>query len=126
MLYLITDDYNRVLTTVAAPDDDAVSIAVERADKPDLCLFSADLYSDGSVHVGHWPDGEDWERVLTTHGVPNAYGSNTPARPAPVPPLDTQDAVLITCLLQAAIDQHTLPDGQHERAAHLLRRLTAR
>ncbi|MFE2852675.1 hypothetical protein ACFXJO_16285 [Streptomyces lavendulae] len=125
MLYLLTDDSRRALVSLPVPDDDMVTVAVERADQPGLLLAALDLHADGTVNVGHWPNGEDWERVLTTRGVPDAYGVHIPADPAPVPLLDAQDTALITRLLQAAIDQRTLPDSQHEQAAQLLHRLTA-
>ncbi|MGZ2361464.1 hypothetical protein LRE75_33100 [Streptomyces sp. 372A] len=125
MLYLLTDDFRHALVSLPVPDEDIVTVAVERADQPGLLLAALDLHADGTVNVGHWPTGEDWERVLTTRGQLDAYGSHTPAPPAPVPLLDTQDTALITHLLQAAIDQRTLPDSQAERAAHLLHHLTA-
>ncbi|MEV6676241.1 hypothetical protein AB0N09_05140 [Streptomyces erythrochromogenes] len=124
MLYLLTDDARRALVSLPVPAEGMATIAVERADQPGLLLAGIDLHADGTVNVGHWPDGEDWERVLTTHGVPNAYGTSTPAQPSPVPLLDPEDAALITRLLQAAIDQRPLPDDQHQQAAQLLYRLT--
>ncbi|MFE0778903.1 hypothetical protein ACFW3E_38380, partial [Streptomyces sp. NPDC058861] len=68
MLYLLTDDYRRALVSLPVPDNDMVTVAVERADQPGLLLAALDLHADGTVNVGHWPTGEDWERVLTTRG----------------------------------------------------------
>ncbi|MEU9420977.1 hypothetical protein [Streptomyces sp. NPDC048272] len=123
MLYLLTDDYRRALVSLPVPADGTATIAVERADEPGLLLAAFDLHADGTVTIGHWPNGDDWERVLTTRGVPDAYGPSTPADPTSVPLLDAQDAVLLVRLLQTAIDQRTLPDDQHEQAAQLLCRL---
>src|SRR5690606_6147783 len=39
-----------------------------------------DLHNDGTAVVGHWPDGEDWDRVVSTAGVPDASGHSIPAR----------------------------------------------
>ncbi|MFD6470796.1 hypothetical protein [Streptomyces goshikiensis] len=124
MQYLITDS-SRSLFAVDVPDDDIRSIVIERADRPGLLLAGIDLHPDGTVTVGHWPDGTDWVEVLDTRGVPNPHGPSTP-QPAPVPLLDLQDAALLVHLLQTAIDSRTLPDNQHGQAAQLLHRLTPR
>jgi hypothetical protein len=57
-------------------------VTVVRVDSPDLLYVGADLHNDGTIVVGHWPDGEDWDRVVRTAGVPDACGHPTPARPA--------------------------------------------
>ncbi|WP_331732098.1 hypothetical protein OG613_47435 (plasmid) [Streptomyces sp. NBC_00015] len=85
MRFLITDDSRRILTSIEvpdAPDGEAVTIGIEHADRPDLLYVGADLYADGTVSVGHWPDGEDWVNILRTGGVPDPFGLATPARPA--------------------------------------------
>lgn len=84
MRYLITGDSRQILAVIDVPDrpdGESRTIALERADRPDLMLAGADLYADGTVVVGHWPDGEDWERVLHTAGVPDQCGHSTPALP---------------------------------------------
>ncbi|MFK0047771.1 hypothetical protein ACIQU4_27520 [Streptomyces sp. NPDC090741] len=90
--YLITDDRRRTLATIDVTTDEPLTVAIERADEPELLYLSADLHPDGSVHVGHWPDGETWNVLLRTHGVRNQYGRGTPARPAE--PLHTRDAIV--------------------------------
>ncbi|MEU7031636.1 hypothetical protein AB0A60_33680 [Streptomyces sp. NPDC046275] len=85
MRFLITDDSRRILTAVDVPDSpdgESATIGIERADRPDLLYVGADLHNDGTVVVGHWPDGEYWDRVVSTAGVPDACGHSTPARPA--------------------------------------------
>ncbi|MFE4309143.1 hypothetical protein ACFRR6_24200 [Streptomyces sp. NPDC056891] len=124
MQYLITDS-SRPLFAVDVPVDDIRSIVVERADQPGLLYAGLDLHPNGTVTVGHWPNGEDWVEVLDTTGVPSAYGPST-LQPAPVPLLDPHDVALLVRLLQTAIDQRTLPGDQHEQAAQLLHRLTPR
>ncbi|MFF7117420.1 hypothetical protein ACFY91_34630 [Streptomyces albogriseolus] len=85
MRFLITDDYRRILTAndvPDAPEGESATICIERADRPDLLSVGADLHNDGTIVAGHWPDGEYWERVVSTAGVPDACGSSTPAHPA--------------------------------------------
>lgn len=88
MRFLITDDSRRILTAIEVPETpegETATIGIERADRPDLLYVGADLHSDGTVIVGHWPDGEEWERVVhvvRTAGVPDACGHATPALPA--------------------------------------------
>lgn len=85
MRFLITDDSRRILTAIDVPDvpeGESATIGIERADRPDLLYAGADLHNDGTVVVGHWPDGEDWVRVVHTVGVPDACGHSTPADPA--------------------------------------------
>ncbi|MFD6113764.1 hypothetical protein ACFWG0_27150 [Streptomyces yangpuensis] len=83
MRFVITDDNGTVLATAEPPSEGATSINIEREDRPDLLFASADLYgSDGSVHLGHWPGGVEWETLLHTTGVPNPYGSGRRAAPA--------------------------------------------
>ncbi|MCX4681646.1 hypothetical protein OG413_41330 [Streptomyces sp. NBC_01433] len=85
MQFLITDDSRRILTAIDVPDipdGDASTIGIERADRPDLLYVGADLYADGTITVGHWPDGEDWDRLVHTAGVPDQCGHTTPALPA--------------------------------------------
>ncbi|MFJ4342639.1 hypothetical protein [Streptomyces sp. NPDC088915] len=81
MRYLITDDANNTLATLDVPKTEGTTtVVIERADDPDLTLCGIDLHGDGTVVVGHWPEGEDWHRVFTTTGVPNAYSGGTPPR----------------------------------------------
>lgn len=85
MRFLITDASRRILTAIDVPDStegESATIGVERADRPDLLYVGADLHNDGTVVVGHWPDGEHWDRVVSTAGVPNACDHPTPAHPA--------------------------------------------
>ncbi|MFI9772203.1 hypothetical protein ACIHJG_35875 [Streptomyces sp. NPDC052415] len=85
MQYLITDDSRQILTAIDVPDNpdgESTTICIERADRPDLLYVGVDLHNDGTAVVGHWPDGEDWDRVVSTAGVPDACGHSTPARPA--------------------------------------------
>ncbi|MFH0245963.1 hypothetical protein ACGRHY_26910 [Streptomyces sp. HK10] len=85
MRFLITDDSRRILTALDVPDTpegESTTIGIERADRPDLLYVGADLHNDGTVVVGHWPDGEDWDRLVRTAGVPDACGNSTPAHPA--------------------------------------------
>lgn len=85
MRFLITDDSRRILTTIDVtdtPDGETATVGIERADRPDLLYVGADLHSDGTVSVGHWPDGEEWERLLRTVGVPDGCGNAAPALPA--------------------------------------------
>ncbi|MFJ9580847.1 hypothetical protein ACIRQF_31220 [Streptomyces sp. NPDC101191] len=85
MRFLITDDSRRTLATIDVPetaDEEVSTIAIERADRPDLLYVGADLHADGTVSVGHWPHGEEWENLVRTAGVPDPCGNATPARPA--------------------------------------------
>lgn len=85
MRFLITDDYRRTLAAIdvpETPDGDATTIGIERADRPDLLYVGADLYADGTVSIGHWPQGEEWESLVRTVGVPDPCGHATPASPA--------------------------------------------
>lgn len=85
MRFLITDDSRRILNTIDVPDSpdgETATIGIERADRPDLLYVGADLHSDGSVSVGHWPNGEEWDSLMRTAGVPDACGHATPALPA--------------------------------------------
>ncbi|MFJ5952625.1 hypothetical protein [Streptomyces noursei] len=85
MRFRITDDSRRILTAIDVPDapaGESTTIGIERADRPDLLYVGADLHNDGTVVVGHWPDGEGWDRVVCTAGVPDACGHSTPAHPA--------------------------------------------
>ncbi|MER5372742.1 hypothetical protein [Streptomyces sp. NPDC002553] len=85
MRFLITDDSRRILTAIDVPDapeGESTTIGIERADRPDLLYVGADLYNDGTVVIGHWPDGEHWDRLVRTAGVPDACGHSTPAHPA--------------------------------------------
>ncbi|MER5615975.1 hypothetical protein [Streptomyces sp. NPDC002215] len=82
MRFLITDDSRRILTAIDVadvPDGSAATIGIERADRPDLLYVGADLHADGTITVGHWPDGEDWDRLVHTAGVPDQCGHTTPA-----------------------------------------------
>ncbi|OII61196.1 hypothetical protein BJP40_06620 [Streptomyces sp. CC53] len=69
MKFLIKTDANQTLAVIEVPEDDIATLAVERYDDPGMQLVGVDLYSDGSVVVGHWPDGDDWEAVLRTIGT---------------------------------------------------------
>ncbi|MFF7953679.1 hypothetical protein [Streptomyces griseorubiginosus] len=85
MRFLITDDCRRILSAIEVPDapeGECTTIGIERADRPDLLYLGADLHNDGTVVVGHWPDGEHWDRLVRTAGVHDACGHSTPARPA--------------------------------------------
>ncbi|MFI5864763.1 hypothetical protein [Streptomyces sp. NPDC051546] len=82
MRYLISDDSRRILTAIEVPDapeGESTTIGIERADRPDLLYVGADLHNDGTIVVGHWPDGEEWERVVSTAGVPDACDHSAPA-----------------------------------------------
>ncbi|MGW3929826.1 hypothetical protein ACWECC_17230 [Streptomyces microflavus] len=108
MRYLITDDSRRILTAIDVPDTpdgESATIGIERADQPDLLYVGADLHADGTVVVGHWPDGEDWERLVRTAGVPDACGHATPAHPAE----PTYTRAQITHALAAARAQLAAP-----------------
>lgn len=73
MRYLITDGSRNVLAAIdvpESPDGDTVAIGIERADRPNLLFVGADLHGSGTVSVGHWPDGEEWESLVRTAGVP--------------------------------------------------------
>lgn len=79
MRYLIRDASRRTLAVIDVPakaDMEPTSIAVERDDRPDLLYVGVDLYADGSIVVGHWPDGEHWDRVVhvRTEGVSDHCG----------------------------------------------------
>ncbi|MFF1678784.1 hypothetical protein ACFVYG_22425 [Streptomyces sp. NPDC058256] len=85
MQFLITDGCRRILAAINVPDaaeGEATTIGIERADRPDLLYVGADLYADGSVSVGHWPQGKEWERLANTVGVPDPCGHPTTALPA--------------------------------------------
>ncbi|MEU6290398.1 hypothetical protein K388_05828 [Streptomyces sp. KhCrAH-43] len=85
MRFLITDDSRQILTAIDVPDapeGDSATIGIERADRPDLLYVGADLYNDGAVVVGHWPDGEHWDRLVRSEGVLDSCGHATPAHPA--------------------------------------------
>ncbi|KOV73381.1 MULTISPECIES: hypothetical protein [unclassified Streptomyces] len=85
MRFLITDDSRRTLAAIDVPDapsEEVSSIAVERADRPDLLYVGADLHADGTISVGYWPQGEEWENLVRTAGVPDPFGHATPALPA--------------------------------------------
>jgi len=76
MKYKITSDCGDTLAQFDVPEGGSFTFAVEREDRPDLTLVGVDLHGNGSVAVGHWPKGEDWEQVLTTSGVLNQYGTS--------------------------------------------------
>lgn len=85
MRFLITDDHRRTLAAIdlpETPDGEAATIVIERADRPDLLYVGADLYPDGTLSVGHWPQGEEWQNLVRTAGVPDPCGHATPALPA--------------------------------------------
>lgn len=85
MRYLITDGSRRPLTAIDVPEThsaDVINIGLERADRPDLLYVGFALGADGTVSVGHWPDGETWESLVLTPGVPDACGHSSPALPA--------------------------------------------
>ncbi|MFB6985552.1 hypothetical protein [Streptomyces sp. NPDC056304] len=85
MRYLITDGSRRTLAAIDVPEalsGDVVNIGLERADRPDLLYVGFDLHADGTVSVGNWPDGETWESLVLTPGVPDACGHSSPALPA--------------------------------------------
>ncbi|MGW0562859.1 hypothetical protein ACWDZ4_20125 [Streptomyces sp. NPDC003016] len=106
MRYLITNDSRRTLATLDVPagsGESPLNIAIERADEPDLMYASADLYANGTVHVGHWPEGEEWEPVLRTTGVLNPYGVGAPALPGP----ETFTTAQITQAFTAARERAT-------------------
>ncbi|MEU2391833.1 hypothetical protein [Streptomyces sp. NPDC007369] len=117
MRFLITNDHGTVLARVEAPTEEAVSVAIELEGEPDLTFMSADLYGDGSVHVGHWPDGVEWEALLRTTGVPNPYGAGKrPAQPAVSP--GRVSAQEITELLDSfPLDEDALDVAVHEAFA---------
>ncbi|MFD3539667.1 hypothetical protein ACFWUQ_09215 [Streptomyces sp. NPDC058662] len=117
MRFLITDDHGTVLATLEAPPEGAVSVAIEREDEPDLLFASADLYGDGSVHVGHWPNGVEWEVLLRATGTPNPYGSSKP-RMQPAPPPGQVSAQEIAELLDSLpLDEDVLDVAVHEAFA---------
>ncbi|MEU3317119.1 hypothetical protein ABZ743_31190 [Streptomyces sp. NPDC006662] len=114
MRFVITDDNGTVLATVEPPSEGATSINIEREDRPDLLFASADLYgSDGSVHVGHWPGGGEWETLLHTTGVPNPYGSG--GRAAPTERVSAQEIANLTADLD--LDEDALDEAVHEAFA---------
>ncbi|MFD0271069.1 hypothetical protein ACFVGY_31555 [Streptomyces sp. NPDC127106] len=116
MRFLITDDHGTVLATLEAPPEGAVSVAIEREDDPDLLFAAADLYGDGSVHVGHWPDGVEWEVLLRATGTPNPYGSGERRVQAPLP--GRVSAQEIAELLDSlALDGDVLDVAVHEAFA---------
>ncbi|WP_440581054.1 hypothetical protein [Streptomyces sp. PT19] len=84
MQYLITDGSRQILTAIEAanPEGGGTIIYIERADRPELLYVGVDLHSDGTVVVGHWPDGEHWDRVVSTAGAPDMCGQFSPAHPA--------------------------------------------
>jgi hypothetical protein len=124
MRFLITDDSRRTLAAIDVPDTpdgEAATIGIERADRPDLLYVGADLYADGTVSVGHWPDGEEWESLARTAGVPDTCGHATPALPAEPTytraqvtqalaaarahlPASTADSIALDAFAQAALD----------------------
>ncbi|MFH8257861.1 hypothetical protein [Streptomyces roseolus] len=108
MRFLITDDSRRILTAVDVPDaeGESTTIGIERADRPDLLYVGADLYNDGTVVIGHWPNGEEWDRVWQAAGVPDACGHSTPAHPAE--PTYTRAQVI------AALTRAHTPLARHE------------
>jgi hypothetical protein len=72
----LTDDHRRILAAIDVPDipdGEAASIRIERADRPDLLYVGADLYGDGTVSFGHWPQGEEWESLVRTLGKQDAW-----------------------------------------------------
>ncbi|MFE5847210.1 hypothetical protein ACFQ7N_36885 [Streptomyces niveus] len=70
MRFLLTDDRRQVLAEINVPEGEFETVVLRRADRPDLLFAAVDLYSDGSMSVGHWPTGEDWVTRLRTSGVP--------------------------------------------------------
>jgi hypothetical protein len=123
MQFLITDDSRRILAAIDVPDtpdEETATIRIERADRPDLLYVGADLHADGTVSVGHWPDGEEWDSLLRTAGVSDRYGHATPSLPAEPTytraqvtqalaaarahlPASTADATALDALAQAAL-----------------------
>ncbi|MFF0754465.1 hypothetical protein [Streptomyces sp. NPDC004267] len=89
MRFLITDDSHRTLVAVDVPD--TITVVVERADRPDLMYAGLDFHANGSLTVGHWPDGEEWQVLHHTEGVPSGSDSEVIS---PLPPEQyTLDAV---------------------------------
>ncbi|MFE1270579.1 hypothetical protein [Streptomyces sp. NPDC058758] len=102
MRFLITNDELRPLAVVDVSDaEETVTLAVERADRPELGYIALDLRADGSLTVGHWPTGEDWEELHSTEGVPLGDSFEViPALPPEQYPLDA-----ITRALETARDR---------------------
>lgn len=61
---------NDCIATVDVTDaDHAKLLHIERHDQPTQLFVGLDLRADGSVHAGHWPDGEEWVTTIETTGV---------------------------------------------------------
>ncbi|MFJ4880036.1 hypothetical protein ACIP93_33180 [Streptomyces sp. NPDC088745] len=114
MRFLITDDHGTVLAAVEAPPEGAASVAIGREDEPNLLFVAADLYGDGSVHVGHWPDGVQWETLLRATGTPNPYGSGERRAQPPGQVSAHEIAELLDSL---ALDEDVLDEAVHEAFA---------
>lgn len=75
--------------TVAAldvPDEPGESrtLAVERPGPFSCPIIGIELHPDGSVSVGHWPDGEQWVAVLHSAApAPTPQADAEPPQPAP-------------------------------------------
>ncbi|MFE9252841.1 hypothetical protein [Streptomyces sp. NPDC007088] len=120
MQFLITDDHRRILAAIdvpETPDGEAANIGIERADRPDLLYVGADLYGDGTVSVGHWPQGEEWESLVRTDGVPDPCGHTTPAHPAE----PTYTRAQVEQALRAAEAQLTPSTGSTKHLGALVR-----
>ncbi|WP_246097558.1 hypothetical protein [Streptomyces botrytidirepellens] len=97
MRFLITDDSRHTLAAIDVPEtpDEEISqastIVVKRDDRPDLLYVGIDLYANGTISIGHWPNGELWENLVRTAGVSDPCGHTTPALPAE--PTYTRDQI---------------------------------
>ncbi|WP_331726103.1 hypothetical protein [Streptomyces sp. NBC_00470] len=71
MHFTLTDGHRRTLARVDVPPGQDRFVVIKRADDPSLLFPSAILHADGTVQIGHWPDGDIWHDVLRTTGVPS-------------------------------------------------------
>jgi len=72
MRFQISSPSRGMQTAIDIPaDSEPAVIMVERADRPDLVCVGIVLHPDGTIAVGHWPDGECWTALVRTQGVPD-------------------------------------------------------
>lgn len=66
---------NPKITVRQAADGDAVNLTVDRDDAP---LLGVIIEPDGSMVIGHWPDGTVWERVANVPALSSAAAATDP------------------------------------------------
>jgi hypothetical protein len=95
----------KTIATLTPQADDAVQVSIDRNGS---ALAGLDFRADGTVHVGHWPDGEVWETAAVMTGSPNGYTAEDAARgqgyAAAIDVMRAENLPMSVGLLEAARD----------------------